>query len=182
MKRALNRSLCGISGFVDLFVQRKGWYGSWARHVDGWYRESLAHPARVLFVHFEDMKLNLRAVVLRVAQFLGIDLLPGAGDEGCLERVLHHCSFSFMKTAGNGLAFEPRSLPCGAAEQNDLKTFKIIRQGEVTKGLSCSPHNEHTPEQDRLKLLPAEQEAVDSVCTRELQDIKSPYLAHFSAM
>lgn len=44
MKQALNPQCPDLEGFVELFLNGKGWYGPWAHHVDGWYREAKENP------------------------------------------------------------------------------------------------------------------------------------------
>lgn len=75
------------------------WWGTWPDHVAGWWDWSQQRD-NVLFVGFEDMKRDLRAVVVQVAAFLGLQ--PLQDDE--IGRVVHKCGFKYMKE--HSAAFE----------------------------------------------------------------------------
>ena len=65
-------------------------YGSWLRHVEGWW----AHrdDPNVLFLHYEDLVHDLAGSLHRIARFCDLDVAPERFD-GILER----CGFAFMK-------------------------------------------------------------------------------------
>lgn len=68
------------------------WWGTWTDHVTGWLKRS-RDDGNVLFVHFEDMKKDLAAVVRRVTAVLGMNPLSDAE----LARVLTKCGFAYMQ-------------------------------------------------------------------------------------
>lgn len=78
------------------------WWGPWTEHVAGWWSRSVA-AANVLFVRFEDMKLDLRDVVERVAAFLGVPPL----DEAEMAAVLRKCGFEYMSANGDIFEMHP---------------------------------------------------------------------------
>jgi methylamine dehydrogenase accessory protein MauD len=84
----------GYQGTFDEFFERflKGEvpFGSWFRHVRGWY----AHrdDPNVLFLRYEDLVADLPGALRRIAGFCGLEVDPGRWP-GILER----CSFAFMK-------------------------------------------------------------------------------------
>jgi peroxiredoxin len=84
----------GYQGTFDDFFERflKGEvpYGSWFRHVRGWY----AHrdDPNLLFLRYEDLTADLPGCVRRIAAFCGLEVDPRRWP-GILER----CSFAFMK-------------------------------------------------------------------------------------
>ena len=81
------------------------WWGSWPRHVEGWWKRSRSHE-NVLFVRFEDMKQDLRAVVRRVADHL--ELTP-LGDEE-LDAVVEKCGFAYMRDHADSFEMQPPHL------------------------------------------------------------------------
>ena len=81
------------------FCSDEMWWGPWTTHVEGWWNAAREYD-NVLFVHFEEMKRDLRAVARRVAGFLGVS--PLAGDE--LAEVVRKCGFDYM--SGNARTFE----------------------------------------------------------------------------
>jgi methylamine dehydrogenase accessory protein MauD len=84
----------GFQGSFDEFFERflKGEvpFGSWFRHVRGWY----AHRGdpNVLFLRYEELAADLPGSLRRIAAFCGLEVDPGRWP-GILER----CSFAFMK-------------------------------------------------------------------------------------
>ena len=65
-------------------------HGSFFRNVKTWW--GLRHLPNVLLVHYNDLKADLRAQIIRIATFLDIAL-----EELDLDAVVAHCSFDFMK-------------------------------------------------------------------------------------
>lgn len=76
---------------LEWFCSDAMWWGSWPDHVDGYWQWSQTRP-NVLFLHFEEMKRDLPAVVDRVAAFLECDLTDSE-----LARVAEKGSFDYMK-------------------------------------------------------------------------------------
>ena len=65
------------------------WWPFW-ENVRGWWE--LRSLPNVLFVHFNDLKRDLAGQISRVADFLDVPL-----DDFSRKRILHHCSFEWMK-------------------------------------------------------------------------------------
>jgi hypothetical protein len=76
--------------FFDLFRRGKVGYGSWFRHVKGWW----AHRAdpNVLFLTYEELTRDLEGSVRKVAAFCGFAVPPER-----LPLILERCGFAFMK-------------------------------------------------------------------------------------
>jgi hypothetical protein len=81
------------------------WWGTWTDHVRGWWERSRAE-ANVLFVHFEEMRKDLPAVVRKVADFLGME--PLTDDE--LERVVEKAGFEYMQQHRHAFEMNPPHL------------------------------------------------------------------------
>jgi hypothetical protein len=88
------RSHMGYKGtfeeFFAKFLAGDVSYGSWLRHVEGWW----AHRAdpNVLFLRYEDLVHDLAGGLRRIADFCGLDVAPGR-----LPGILERCGFAFMK-------------------------------------------------------------------------------------
>jgi hypothetical protein len=81
------------------------WWGTWTDHVRGWWERSRAE-SNVLFVHFEEMRKDLPAVVRKVADFLGMK--PLADDE--LARVVEKSGFKYMQQHKHAFEMNPPHL------------------------------------------------------------------------
>jgi hypothetical protein len=78
--------------FLDLFLEGEIYSGSWFDHNLAFWSFQ-AKASNVLFVKYENMKMNLAKEVQRIAHFLGIEQT-----ESELETIVDHCSFENMKT------------------------------------------------------------------------------------
>jgi hypothetical protein len=67
------------------------WWSTWPEHVAGWWHRA-QQADNVLFVRFEDMKRDLRAIARQVETLLGLAPL----DDQRLGEVLERCSFEWM--------------------------------------------------------------------------------------
>jgi hypothetical protein len=81
------------------------WWGSWPRHVEGWWKLSRAHD-NVLFVRFEDMKRDLARVVRQIADHLG--MAPLDADE--IESIATKCDFDYMREHADSFEMQPPHL------------------------------------------------------------------------
>lgn len=84
------------------FCSEKMWWGSWPSHVEGWWRRA-RESDQVLFVRFEEMKLDLAAVARQVADFLGLSP-PGTQE---LQRILGKCGFEEMRSHAESFEMHP---------------------------------------------------------------------------
>jgi peroxiredoxin len=76
--------------FFELFLRGEVPFGSWFRHVRGWWRHR--DDANVLFLRYEELTADLPGCLRRLAAFCGLEVAPGRWP-GIRER----CSFDFMK-------------------------------------------------------------------------------------
>ncbi|CAL1271670.1 unnamed protein product [Larinioides sclopetarius] len=79
--------------FLYLFMKGYLVYGSWFDHVLPYWRFQQEHPDRMLFISFEDLKLDLPGMVSKIASFLDRPLSPDA-----IEAISNHCTFEQMKS------------------------------------------------------------------------------------
>ncbi|XP_061109589.1 sulfotransferase 2B1-like [Conger conger] len=77
--------------FLDKFLSGQVVFGKWTDHVKSWRNTDI--EGRILYMTYEEMVQDLRAAVLRMAQFLGRELSPDV-----LEKVANHSQFNNMKT------------------------------------------------------------------------------------
>ena len=135
-------------------------YGSWSAHIKAWMGCRATDDPRVLFLSYEDLKVDLRGAVTKVSTHLG---LPHSAER--IDQLLPKFSFQWMRA--NEAQFNPKSVrwtECSAAQV--LPTldesaaggaaadasgavggdgFHFIRRGAVGEGKA-----RFTPEQDEL--------------------------------
>jgi len=87
------------------------WWGTWTDHVHGWWDVS-SRNANVLFVHFEEMKDDLRGVVERVASFLDLEPL----DSQELADITRKCGFAYMQEHQDTFEMHPPHIMAVDAE------------------------------------------------------------------
>jgi peroxiredoxin len=84
----------GFKGTFDEFFERflggRVHYGSWFRHVRGWWEQR--DDRNVLFLRYEELAADLPGSLRRIAAFCGLEVPPERWP-GIVER----CGFAFMK-------------------------------------------------------------------------------------
>jgi sulfotransferase family protein len=126
-----NRSLIGpltppVETLAAWFCSDRMYWLPWPRHVDGWWRWAATRP-NVLFVHYEEMTRDFRAVQERVEAFLGCTL---SDSERAL--VAEKCSFKYMKEHEEVFEMAPPTM------------FSVIG-GEYLKRGGAARHKDVTP-------------------------------------
>ncbi len=76
---------------LDLYCSDEMWWMSWPDHVESWWQRSQQY-SNVLFVHYEDLKRDLPAMLKSIAKFMNVDLSPAQ-----LEKIAFKSSFEYMK-------------------------------------------------------------------------------------
>jgi hypothetical protein len=76
--------------FFERFLRGEDHYGSWFRHVRGWWEHR--HDPNVLFLYYQELADDLPGCLRRISAFCGLEIAPERWP-GILER----CTFAFMK-------------------------------------------------------------------------------------
>ncbi|HZU35795.1 MAG TPA: sulfotransferase domain-containing protein [Gemmataceae bacterium] len=76
--------------FFDRFLRGEVLYGSWFRHMRGWWEHR--DDANVLFLRYEDLVADLPGCLRRLSDFCDLEIAPE-----CWPGILERCSFGFMK-------------------------------------------------------------------------------------
>lgn len=83
--------------FYEIFMDGEVEYNDYFDHLMSWYPQR--NNKEVLFTTYEDMKKDTRAVVLRVAAFLGQEYVDAIEkDNNVLNNILRFSGFDYMKT------------------------------------------------------------------------------------
>ncbi|KAI3434115.1 DYW_deaminase domain-containing protein [Psidium guajava] len=78
---------------LDKFCRGLSAYGPYWDHVLGYHKASLEMPEKVLFVMYEQMKVDQPVQVRRLADFLGCPFSKEELRDGTVEGILRMCSF-----------------------------------------------------------------------------------------
>ncbi|XP_076365592.1 sulfotransferase 1B1-like isoform X2 [Tachypleus tridentatus] len=132
--------------FLTLFLQGHLVYGSWFDHVLSYWKYHQQHPDKVLFISYEELKVDLEGMIERIANFLDRSLRPEA-----IKNIAYHCSFDQMK---NNNMVNREQLP--VTDFFNMSHTKFMR-----KGIIGDWKNYFTPEQN---------EAVERVCEEKMAD------------
>ncbi|WCJ34351.1 Cytosolic sulfotransferase 17 [Euphorbia peplus] len=68
-------------------------YGPYWDHLLGYWKASLEHPDRVLFLKYEDLKNDICFYVKKIANFIGCPFSLEEEKQGMVEKIAHLCSF-----------------------------------------------------------------------------------------
>ncbi|XP_048133619.1 cytosolic sulfotransferase 12-like [Rhodamnia argentea] len=111
-----------IQECLDKFCRGVSPYGPYWDHVLGYHKASLEKPEKVLFVTYEQMKLDPHAHVRRLADFVGCPFSEEELRDGTVEGILRMCSFDNLR------ALEVNK---GGKLWNGVETKLFFRRGEV---------------------------------------------------
>ncbi|XP_075591880.1 sulfotransferase 1B1 [Dermatophagoides farinae] len=107
--------------FVELFARGDLVYGSWIDHVRGFWELKQQDPDSVLFVSYEELKVDLKKMIGIICDFVGHRLT----DEQ-IDRITLHCSFEKMR---NNKMVNREDLP--VADLFDMSKTKFMRKGII---------------------------------------------------
>ncbi|KAL6903729.1 hypothetical protein ACP4OV_004542 [Aristida adscensionis] len=87
-----------VEAGVELFCDGLSPFGPYWEHVLGYWRAHLAHPERVLFFRYEEMKRDPAGHVRRLAEFVGRPFGAGEEEDGgaAADAIVRLCAFEHM--------------------------------------------------------------------------------------
>lgn len=87
-----------FNDFFELFIRGETDYGDYFDHLLSWYEHR--NDPNVLFITYEEMKMDMQTAVLKIAKFLGTQYAENLEkDKDFMKRVLNHSSFDYMRKA-----------------------------------------------------------------------------------
>ncbi|XP_059312344.1 cytosolic sulfotransferase 14 [Lycium ferocissimum] len=81
----------------DLYCRGVIGFGPYWDHMLGYWKESLERPDKVLFLKYEDMKVDMCGQLKKLAEFLGFAFTEEEEKGGMIEDISSLCSFQNMK-------------------------------------------------------------------------------------
>ncbi|KAK7275694.1 hypothetical protein RIF29_16816 [Crotalaria pallida] len=77
----------------DTFCRGMNPYGPYWDHILGYWKESLERPEKIMFLKFEDMKIEPTIVLKKLAEFVGCSFSKEEEYKGIVDGILNLCSF-----------------------------------------------------------------------------------------
>ncbi|XP_017979818.1 PREDICTED: cytosolic sulfotransferase 15 [Theobroma cacao] len=106
----------------DRFCKGIHAFGPFWEHVLGYWKMSLEHPEKVLFLKYEDLKKDITSNLMKLADFLGYRFSEEEIRQGVVEEISKLCSFETLKTVEVNMTGE---------RPDGLKNSAFFRNGKV---------------------------------------------------
>ncbi|XP_053722070.1 sulfotransferase 2B1-like [Synchiropus splendidus] len=135
--------------FLRKFLDGQIMFGSWFDHVKGWLASD--NKERVMYISYEEMKMDLKDAVTRMVQFLGKSL-----EADVIEKIADRCLFHNMKQ--NKMS----NYSLVGREYMDQEKSEFLRKGIVGDWKNL--------------LTVAESEHFDQVFRDKMKDVKYKFL------
>ncbi|KAK6925518.1 Sulfotransferase domain [Dillenia turbinata] len=107
----------------DMFCAGASGFGPFWDHFLGFWKESLKNPKKVLFLTYEDMQMDNKLQMKRLADFLGYPFVENEEKEGIIDKISKFCSFESMRE------LQPNKSGNKRGGHFDVSSF--FRKGEV---------------------------------------------------
>lgn len=122
------------SDFCKDFVNGNIAYGKWQDHIERWLGSSSGRweqegSAKLLILHYQDMKTDLAKEATRVARFMGVE---DAQLKRVVKEAIIHCTFDAMRT--ERWRYTPRSVEWKTNEATGKPYEDFVRSGQVGDG------------------------------------------------
>ncbi|XP_071720569.1 flavonol sulfotransferase-like [Rutidosis leptorrhynchoides] len=86
-----------LEDLFETFANGSIMYGPYWDHVKGYYKASIKHPTRILFLTYEDMTRDTANGVKRLAEFLGVPFTKEEEVYGSVDDIVRLCSLENLK-------------------------------------------------------------------------------------
>ncbi|KAE8684019.1 Flavonol sulfotransferase-like [Hibiscus syriacus] len=77
----------------ELFCEGENIYGPYCDHVLGYWKASVEHPDKIMFLKYEEMKDETVLYVNKLAEFIGYPFSLEEHKKGVAEKIVKKCSF-----------------------------------------------------------------------------------------
>lgn len=81
---------------MEPYLKGMGTYGPLWDHVLGYWKESVEHPDKVMFLKYEEIKRDERDTLIRLANFMGTPFSQEEEEGGLVGKIIQLCSFKTM--------------------------------------------------------------------------------------
>ncbi|TYI85290.1 hypothetical protein E1A91_D05G430300v1 [Gossypium mustelinum] len=91
--KSLDTQIIQLDEAFELFYEGVSMYGSYWDHVLGYWKASLEHPDKLMFLKYEDLVENTVLYLKKIAEFIGYPFSSKEQQEGVPENIVQMCSF-----------------------------------------------------------------------------------------
>uniref|UniRef100_A0A7N0U9R5 Sulfotransferase n=1 Tax=Kalanchoe fedtschenkoi TaxID=63787 RepID=A0A7N0U9R5_KALFE len=128
---------------LELFCDGVSHYGPYWNHALEYWKASLEHPEKVMFMKYEDIMREPSVQVKRLAHFMGQPFTEAEESDGEIEGIIRLCSFEHLsKLDVNTITSNPRAANFGVENKH------FFRKGVVGDGKNkLSPQMIHRLDQ-----------------------------------
>ncbi|KAB2053526.1 hypothetical protein E1A91_A12G198900v1 [Gossypium mustelinum] len=92
-QKSENMQTFNLDEAFEQFCQGVCWYGPYWDHVLEFWKASLEHPDKILFLKYEEMSDDTILYVKRLAEFIGCPFSSEEEEKGVPEKIVKMCSF-----------------------------------------------------------------------------------------
>ena len=86
-----------MGDFVEAFCRGESEFGPFWDHVLGFWKASLEHPEKILFLKYEEMLEDTSSQAKRLAEFIGFPFSEEEERNGDIGKILELCSLKKLK-------------------------------------------------------------------------------------
>lgn len=132
--RSKSRGVMTIEEAFHMFSKGVNPYGPYWDHVKAYYKLSLEHPTRILFLTYENMKLDTANNVKRLAEFLGFPFTEEENAKGVVEEIVSLCDFenlSEVNKHGNYLEGVPNNVFFREGKVGDWRNHLTAEMSQI---------------------------------------------------
>ncbi|GMJ00057.1 sulfotransferase 16, CORONATINE INDUCED-7, SULFOTRANSFERASE 16, ARABIDOPSIS SULFOTRANSFERASE 5A [Hibiscus trionum] len=122
----------GLDEAFELFCEGQCFYGPYWDHVLGYWKASLEHPDKILFLKYEEMRGDTVVYVKKLAEFINYPFSSEEQENGVPEKIVKMCSFEKLSNLEVNKTGVYGELGTGFVEN---KTY--FRKGEVGDWKNC---------------------------------------------
>ncbi|CAI9266210.1 unnamed protein product [Lactuca saligna] len=108
-----SRTQMTIGEMLDVYAKGFMPYGPYWDHVKEYHKASSEDPTKVLFLTFEDMKVDTASKLKRLAEFLGFPFTEEEVANGVVDEIVMLCSFENLKDVNKNGDFR-KGIPNGS--------------------------------------------------------------------
>ncbi|MFQ6641941.1 hypothetical protein Gotur_014987 [Gossypium turneri] len=111
----------------ELFYEGVSPFGPYWDHVLGYWKASLEHPDKLMFLKYEELVEDTVLYLKKIAEFMGYPFSPEEQQQGVPEKIVQLCSFDKL----SGLEVNKTGKHCEGQGNLEMENKIFFRKGKV---------------------------------------------------